>query len=69
MEISKGCPYGVTVWCDSYGALVAEPEVYNLVAMIPELTLIVPFCAPAAEVADDAYRHLAGPGKVACPRA
>jgi len=30
--------------------------------MIPELTLIVPFCAPAAEVADDAYRQLTLPG-------
>ena len=44
------------------GSLADEPEVYNLGAMIPELTLIVPFCAPAAEVADDAYRQLTLPG-------
>ncbi len=33
--------------CDVAGALAGQPEVYNLGAMIPELTLIVPFCAPA----------------------
>lgn len=48
--------------CDVAGALAGQPEVYNLGAMIPELTLIVPFCAPAAEVADDAYRQLTLPG-------
>lgn len=58
MEVSKGVPRG----CDLSGSLADEPEVYNLGAMIPELTLIVPFCAPAAEVADDAYRQLTLPG-------
>ena len=48
--------------CDFAGARAGQPEVYNLGAMIPELFLIVPFCAPAAEVADDAYRQLTLPG-------
>ena len=48
--------------CDFAGARAGQPEVYNLGAMIPEIFLIVPFCAPAAEVADDAYRQLTLPG-------